>query len=144
MVPCKEAGICCHLARVHRTVDSTTPSKPPGGLPTPFLVRPPDTHQVHRWVHSSPMDSGIQSQMALHGKSPRWHTGWRHRHAQLQNQSVSRVVPTQLKRSSPSPRDPEFTGVQSTKQGSEKRAHSARLPEKRQHSNVPRSQFLPK
>lgn len=68
-----------------------------------------DTHQVHRWVHSSPMDSGIQSQMALRGKSPRWHMDWRHRRVRLQNQIVSRAVPTKPKQSSPSPQDPEST-----------------------------------
>jgi hypothetical protein len=42
---------------------------------------------VRRWVHSSLMGSGIRSQMAPHGKSPHWRTGWRHRRAQLQDQS---------------------------------------------------------
>lgn len=88
-----------------------------------YLVEPPDTHRAHRWGHSIPTDSGTQSQTALHGKSPRWHTGWRHRRAQLQNQNMSGTMPTELKHPSPSPPDPEFTGVQ----GSEKRAQSGSL-----------------
>jgi hypothetical protein len=106
-------SVCC-------AADSTTLSTPRSATHS-YLVKPPDTHRAHRWVRSILTDSGIQSQMALRGKSPHWHTGWRHRRAQLQNQNMSGAMPTELEHASPSPPDPEFTGVQPTVQGSEER-----------------------
>lgn len=99
-VPCKEPTVV--WPRCLSAVHSTTP---PSAAHS-YLVKPPDTHQAHRWVHSIPTDSGIQSQTALRGKSPRWHTGWRRRRAQLQNQSTDTVIPHRTQALLPKPTRP--------------------------------------
>ena len=67
-------------------VDAATP--PPPSRPLRCQAECPrrtrvGTHQAHRWARSSRMGSGTRSLRAPRGKSPRWHTGSRRRHARL-------------------------------------------------------------
>lgn len=58
----------------------TSPSRLPR-LDSPNIQM--GAHPAHRWARSSQMGSGTQNRRVPRGKNPRWHTGWRCRHALL-------------------------------------------------------------